>query len=100
MKQKMIAQEIGLNPSTISRELNRNITQRGKTAIKYLAANAQRKADNRHFNKAKVIKFSNNMKKQDGKWLSEDKWSPKIISVFGKETDKCTVSADWIYQWF
>ena len=67
--------------------MSRNIAQLGKTAIKYLAANTQPKADNRYFTKPKVIKFSNNMKKQAVKWLSEDKWSPKIIS------------ADWIYQW-
>ena len=29
MKQKMIAQEIDVHPSTISRELNRNIAKRG-----------------------------------------------------------------------
>jgi IS30 family transposase len=73
IKQKVIALEIGVHPSTISRELSRNIAQHGKTAGKYLAANAQRKTDNRHFAKTKVIKFSDNMKKQAVKWLSEDK---------------------------
>jgi IS30 family transposase len=61
IKQKVIALEIGVHPSTISRELSRNIAQRGKTACKYLAANAQRKTDNRHFTKPKVIKFSDNI---------------------------------------
>jgi IS30 family transposase len=66
MKQKMIAHEIGVNPSTISRELSRNIAQRRRTAGSYLATNAQRKTDNRHYNKPKVIKFSADMKKQAG----------------------------------
>ena len=99
IKQKVIALEIGVHPSTISRELSRNIAQRGKTAGKYLAANAQRKTDNRHFAKPKVIKFSDNMKKQAVKWLSEDKWSLEIISVEGKKTGKCPISSEWIYQW-
>ncbi len=62
IKQKVIAPEI-VHLSTISRELSRNIAQRAKTAGKYLAANAHRKTDNRHFSKPKVIKFSDNMKK-------------------------------------
>lgn len=99
MKQKMIAHEIGVNPSTISRELSRNIAQRGRTAGSYLATNAQRKTDNRHNNKPKVIKFSADMKKQAAKWMFEDKWSPEIISVVGKETGKCPISTEWIYQW-
>ena len=99
MKQKMIAHEIGVDPSTISRELSRNIAQRGRTAGSYLATNAQRKTDNRHNNKPKVIKFSADMKKQAAKWMSEDKWSPEIISVVGKETGKCPISTEWIYQW-
>ena len=99
IKQKVIALENGVHPSTISRELSRNIAQCGKTAGKYLAANAQRKTDNRNFAKPKVIKFSDNMKKQAVKWLSEDTWSHEIISVEGKKTGKCPINAEWIYQW-
>jgi IS30 family transposase len=43
MKQKMIAANIGVDPSTVSRELARNIAQRGRTAGEYVASNAQRK---------------------------------------------------------
>ena len=39
------------------------------------------------------------MKKQAVKCLSEDKWTPEIISFVGKETGKCPISAEWIYQW-
>jgi IS30 family transposase len=58
MKQKMIAKEIGVDPSTISQELGRNIAQRGRTAGNYVAANAQRKTDQRHSCKHKLTKFS------------------------------------------
>jgi len=43
MKQKMIAQELGVNPFTISRELKRNTAKRGKTSRTYVASNAQRR---------------------------------------------------------
>jgi IS30 family transposase len=43
MKQKMIAQEIGVHPSTISRELNCNNAKRGRAAGFYVAENAHRK---------------------------------------------------------
>jgi IS30 family transposase len=64
MKQKMIAANIGVDPSTVSRELSRNIVKRGRTAGDYIASNAQRKTDHRHLTKHKVVKFSTNMKQQ------------------------------------
>ncbi|MBM3455156.1 MAG: IS30 family transposase [Bacteroidetes bacterium] len=99
MKQKMIAREIGVHPSTVSRELGRNIAQRGRTAGNYVAANAQRKTDQRHHIKHKVIKFSPKMKDQAVRWLSEEKWSPEIISVEGNRTGKCPMSIESLYQW-
>ena len=99
MKQKMIAREIGVNPSTVSRELSRNIAKRGRTAGNYVAANAQRKTDQRHSCKHKLTKFSTQMKEQAVRWLSEEKWSPEIISVEGNRTGKCTMSTESLYQW-
>jgi IS30 family transposase len=99
MKQKFIAEQIGVHPATISRELRRNIAQRGRTAGQYVANNAQRKTDFRHRNKPKLVKFSDKMKEQAVKWLSEDKWSPELISIIGNRTGKCPISAEWIYQW-
>jgi IS30 family transposase len=40
MRQKKIAQENGVHPSKISRELGRNTAKRGKTAGEYVADNA------------------------------------------------------------
>ena len=98
-KQKWIAEEIGVNPSTISRELRRNTAQRGRTAGSYLASNAQRRTDQRHYYKPKLVKFSLAMKEQAVRWLSVEKWSPELISVKGKETGKCPMSIEWLYQW-
>jgi IS30 family transposase len=99
MKQKMIAQEIGVHPSTISRELNRNIARRGRTAGVYVAENAQRKTNQRHQFKPKVVKFTRSMKKQAVKWLDYKKWSPELISVEGIKTGKCPMSTESLYQW-
>jgi IS30 family transposase len=62
MKQKMIAQEIGVLPSTISRELKRNTAKRDRTADEYSADNAQRKMNQRHQLKPKVVKFTHPIK--------------------------------------
>ena len=99
MKQKMIAANIGVDPSTISRELSRNIAKRGRTAGEYVASNAQRKTDQRHLIKHKVVKFSTKMKEQAVRWLSDEKWSPEIISVEGNKTGKCPMSIESLYQW-
>jgi transposase, IS30 family len=98
-KQKWIAEQIGVHPSTISRELKRNTAQRGRTAGTYLATNAQRRTEQRHQLKPKLVKFDLAMKKQAVQWLSVEKWSPELISVKGKETGKCPMSIEWLYQW-
>ena len=99
MKQKMIAQELGVHPSTICRELGRNIAKRGYTAGLYSAERAQTKTEKRHQDKPKLMKFTSQMKEQAVKWLKHEKWSPELISVEGKRTGKCPVSTEWLYQW-
>lgn len=98
-KQKWIAEQLGVNPSTISREIRRNTAQRGRTAGSYIATNAQRRTDQRHHLKPKFVKFNLAMKKQAVQWLSKEKWSPELISIKGKETGKCPMSIEWLYQW-
>jgi IS30 family transposase len=98
-KQKWIAEQIGVNPSTISRELRRNTAQRGMTAGFYLATNAQRRTDQRHQLKPKMVKFSLAMKEQAVQWLSVEKWSPELISIKGKEIGNCPISHEWLYHW-
>ena len=48
MKQKFIAEQIDVHPSTVSRELNRNTPTRGTNAGLYGADQAQEKLQNRH----------------------------------------------------
>ena len=51
LSQTKIADYIGVNKSTISRELKRNVPKRGQTAVPYIGEHAQRKTDYRHSNK-------------------------------------------------
>ena len=53
MSQKAIAIELGVHPSTISRELRRNTPARGRLSGQYLASNAQRRTVKRHQEKPK-----------------------------------------------
>jgi IS30 family transposase len=45
MKQKMLGANIGVDPSTVSRKLSRNIAKQGRTAGENVASNAKRKTD-------------------------------------------------------
>ena len=96
MKQKFIAVQVGVHPSTISRELNRNIASRGRTAGLYSAERAQKKAQTRHEEKPKLIKFDTKLEETAAAMLIEKKWSPELISRSGD----CLVSHEIIYRGF
>lgn len=97
--QKEIALQLSVSPSTICRELKRNVAKRGRTAGKYLAENAQRKTKLRHQTKPKRIKFTESLKKQVVQQLTIDKWSPELIYQHAKLNQKEMVSHEIIYQW-
>jgi len=99
MKQNWIAAQLGVNPSTVSREIRRNTAQRGRTAGSYIATNAQRRTEQRHQFKPKLVKFKLAMKNQAVRWLTVEKWSPELISFKGNQTGACPVSIEWLYQW-
>ena len=99
MKQKFIAEKIGVHPSTISRELRRNTAARGRKAGIYEAERAQQKTVRRHQDKPKLLKFDDRMKEYAVEMLQEKKWSPELISQKGTETGKCPVSHEWLYHW-
>jgi len=96
LKQKNIAEQLGVSASTISRELSRNVAKRGRTAHAYIAVNAQRKTSLRHRMKPKKVCFTEDMKRLIVHYLTIERWSPELIS-------KCSstemVSHELIYQW-
>jgi IS30 family transposase len=57
-----IADYLGVNRSTISRELKRNLPKRGGTAGSYIGEQAQRKTDQRHVSKLKSFVWTEDMK--------------------------------------
>ena len=67
--QTQIADQIGVTPPTISRELRRNSDQRSK---KYDASLAQRKSENRHRTKAKQVIFTGDLKQRAIALLKEE----------------------------
>jgi len=94
-----IAEIIGVVPCTIYRELNRNIAKRGRTAGKYVATNAQRRANVRHKDKPKQIVLTEPLKERIAGLLRFEKWSPELISKRLELEDEICVSHETIYQW-
>lgn len=91
--QDEIAQEIGVNKSTISRELKRNTGQRG-----YRPKQAQRKATERRQLASKAIKMTTDMIEFVDNKLTEHQWSPEQISGWLLEKKKIAISHERIYQ--
>lgn len=90
--QSEIASEIGVNKSTVSRELKRNTGGRG-----YRPQQAQNKAIKRRLSAAKAIKMT-----QPTTDLIEDKlveqWSPEQVSGWLYTEHKISLSHERIYQ--
>ena len=96
---KEIAHIVDVHPSTITRELKRNVGSRGRGSGVYRPINAQRRTDLRHHRKSKRTIFTKPMKDWIANRLKEDRWSPELISHKGKQTGECPLSHEWIYQW-
>jgi len=60
--QKEIARIVHVHPSTITRELKRNVGSRGRGAGVYRTTNAQRRTNLRHHEKPKKVIFDKPMK--------------------------------------
>ena len=99
ISQTNIASILDVNKSTISRELKRNVANRGRTAGVYKAENAQSKTRVRHRDKSKRILLSESLKKRIESLLQHEKWSPELIAKrLSLESDTC-VSHETIYKW-
>jgi IS30 family transposase len=96
---QQIAEQLGFNRSTISRELYRNTPQGGQGRNHYDPIKAQEKTLHRHRKKNKQIRFTNKMKRKAKKWMEQDKLSPEFISAKGKIEFGDFVSHEVLYQW-
>ena len=97
--QTKIAEIIGVHKSTISRELSRNVPTRGRYANEYRPESAQRKTDQRHRDKRKHHRFTEDLKQEATEWLKEEKLSPELISGRWQVRGVDGVSHEAIYQW-
>jgi len=91
--QAEIAKEVGVDKSTISRELKRNTGQRG-----YSPKQAQRKTTERRKFASKAIKMTADMIELIDKKLSKQQWSPEQISGWLLEEKAIAISHERIYQ--
>lgn len=91
---KNVAKQIGVHPTTITRELERNSDKRSAV---YKPKLAQQKTIERHKNKIKHIGFTKQVKEFVIYWLKED-YSPEQIVGKAKVLTTFCVSAERIYQ--
>jgi transposase, IS30 family len=96
--QTIIANLLGVNKSTISRKLTRNMPKRGVGAKQYLAQNAQFKTAKRHIEKRKYTKFSEPLKLQMKSWMETKKYSPELVAAQWKKDNQAGVSHECMYQ--
>ncbi len=89
-----IADTIGKNRSSVYRELHRNCDKRSGT---YNYDLAQRKCAQRHFQKSKHIRFTNDIQQYVDNLINED-YSPEQIVGRAKIDGKPCVSHERIYQ--
>jgi len=94
-----IAEIIGVHKSTISREISRNVPNRGRYANEYRPEAAQRKTDKRHATKRKHRRFTEDLKEDAIRWLETEKLSPELISGRWAVRGVDGVSHEAIYQW-
>jgi IS30 family transposase len=93
--QKIISELVGVHPSTISRELQRNKRRGGN----YVGCDAHQRTEERHRKKPKRIKLDDHMRAYIVEKLTDEKFSPELISVTGKKLFGDFVSHERIYQW-
>ena len=97
--QAKIAEIIGVHKSAISREFSRNTASRGRYAKEYRPELAHRKTSQRHTNKRKCIRFTEDLKEDAIDWLTNEKLSPELISGRWEVMGIDGVSHEAIYQW-
>ena len=92
LTQSMIAKVIGVDKSTVSRELKRNSGKRGYRPKQADAFVQKRRRHNVHF------------RIDSGTWVFIERlickeWSPEQISGWMKKNMKISISYEWIYQY-
>ncbi len=92
-----IAETIGVNKSTVSRELRRNSDGRGHH--RYNPYLAQRKADRRMRNRPHAHRFTDEMKREAERCIVLSDYSPEQVAGRCRRQGKEMVSHETLYQW-
>ena len=92
--QTEIARQIGVNKSTISRELKRNTGLRG-----YRPKQAHKKAVERRKLASKAVKMTKALIEIVEEKLSQQQWSPEQISAWLLKDKSIAISHERIYQY-
>ena len=94
-----VARTIGVHRSTITRELKRNVPNDESADKDYCPETAQQLTNQRHRDKPKACRFTEDLKDQARQWLTEEKLSPELISGRWQVMGIDGVSHETIYQW-
>ena len=92
---EFIAKALGVNKTTIYRELNRNSTKTGKYNPKF----AHELSEERKERLQLPRKFTSSTEKLVIKYISEEQWSPEQITGYCKANNIPMVSFERIYQY-
>lgn len=100
LTQTVMASMLGVDKSTVSRELRRN-SHWNPTANsrEYMALQAQQKTQYRHRCKPKKIRFSQQMKQRIADRMKTDRLSPELIWAQARCEGWPMVSHETIYTW-
>ena len=89
-----IARQIGVSPSTVSREVSRNSTKSGKYVWN--------KADNMAVSRARRMpgnrRTSETLRWRVGQLIADEQWSPRQISGWLKKEEGTSISHETIYK--
>lgn len=89
---------LGVNKSTISRELKRNVPRRGSGSKIYSGKKAQDKTQIRHQEKNKWIKFSESLITQMKEWMIQKRYSPELVAAQWVKDGCAGVSHETMYK--
>ena len=95
MPRSFITEQLGIDKSTLSRELNRNKTPKGNYVASYAVMLSKERKDRYESPR----KFTCDKRMLIDTYLRQEQWSPEQIVGYCKQTGRAMVSVERIYQY-